>query len=151
MWTKQFLYLTIILKVQQHCSYSNYHPKYKIAYLFVGQKCKSLRAMKLNLIANKRRINMITKLPASLDKSNVRVVEEKWNCAPQKIRLRLEVGIKDGDVVTLFDISVLHPLFESPSFVAIPVVSDLVFYVYSFACPSLYFYFHQILVFVVQY
>lgn len=92
---------------------------------------------------------MITKLPASLDKSNVWVVEEKWNCAPQKIRLRLEVGIKDGDVVTLFDISVLHPLFESPSFVAISVVSDLVLYVYSFACPYFHFYFHQILVVVV--
>ena len=79
----------------------------------------------------------ITEFPASLNKGDFRVMNEKWYGAPEKIRLGLEISVKDCHVVAHFDVAVLHAFSKSPCFVPIPVVSDLVLYVYAFACPSL--------------
>lgn len=84
-----------------------------------------------------------TEFPASLNKGYVSVVYKKRNGSPQEIRLRLEISIKDGDMVTQLHVAVLHSFLQGSSFIAIPILPDLVFYVYTFACPSPAFLFHQ--------
>lgn len=80
-----------------------------------------------------------TEFPTSLNESYFRVVDEKGNGAPQKIRFGLEIGVEDGYVIALLNVAVFHSLLESSCFVPISVVSYLVLDVYAFACPSLTF------------
>lgn len=88
---------------------------------------------------------MLTELPTGLDESQVRVLSEERNGAPEEVGFRLEVGIKDDHVVTLFDIAVFHAFFESPGLVSISVVSDLVSDINAFARPPPTLHLHQIL------
>lgn len=81
----------------------------------------------------------ITEFPAALNQSELRVLDEERDGAPEKIWLGLEIGVKDGNVIALFHVAVLHAFLESPCFVSLAVVSYLVLYVYTFACPSLAF------------
>lgn len=87
----------------------------------------------------------ITEFPASLDQCNFWIVNQEWDGAPEEVRLRLEISIEDGHIVTQFDIAVLHSFFECPSFVSISVLPDLILYVYAFTSPSLAFHLHHIL------
>jgi hypothetical protein len=69
----------------------------------------------------------------------VRVVDEERDGPTEKIWLGLEIRVKDGYVIALFHVAAFHTFLESPCFVSVTVVSDLVLYVYAFACPSLAF------------
>jgi hypothetical protein len=52
----------------------------------------------------------ITKLPASLNEANVRITDKVRDGLIEKIRFRLKISIKDGNIITLHDITVLYSL-----------------------------------------
>lgn len=82
-------------------------------------------------------IDRHTKFPASLHETNLRVVNKEWDGSPEEVRLGLEVSVEDGNVVAAVNIAVLHPFFQRPCLVTVPVPPDLVFDVNPFACPSM--------------
>lgn len=85
----------------------------------------------------------ITKFPACLNQGNFRVVDKEGDGAPEEIRFRLEISVENNDIVTLFDIVMFHAFLQSTRLVTFPVVPYLILYIYTFACPSLAFCFHQ--------
>jgi len=89
-----------------------------------------------------------TKLPACLNETKFRVVDKEWDSSPEEIRLRLKIGVKDGNIVTLLHVAAFHAFFQSPCFVPVSVVPHLVLYVHPFARPSTTFHLHQLLHFV---
>jgi len=88
---------------------------------------------------------VLTEFPASLDEGDLRVVHEERNSPEEKIGLRLEVGIKHGNVLAVFDVVMLQSFLERASLVPLPVPPDLVLYVHAFAHPSVALHLHQIL------
>ena len=68
----------------------------------------------------------LTKLPPSLHKGQLWVVHEKGHCPPQEFGIRLEIGIKDCNIITLSNIAMFHPFLEGTGLVPIPVISHLI-------------------------
>jgi hypothetical protein len=73
-------------------------------------------------------------------------VDEEGNGAVQKFWFRLEISIKDGNIVTQSHIVMSHALLKRTSLVPIAVATDLIPDVDTFACPPLHFHLHQLLV-----
>lgn len=90
-------------------------------------------------------MGVITKSPATLNKSNIRVVDEEGDGSLQIVGLRLEVGVENGHVLAVLDVAPLQAFSQSSCFVPHSVLSDLVPYVDAFGRPSLAFRLHQVL------
>lgn len=90
-------------------------------------------------------VSELTKLPASLDEGDLRVVHEERDRPEEEVRVRLEVGVEHGDVFAVCDVVVLQSFLERAGLVPLPVPPHLVLYIHAFALPSLALRLHQIL------
>lgn len=88
---------------------------------------------------------MHTKLPAGLDEADFGVMYQEWDGTPQEVGFRLKIRIENHNIIAVLDISMLHPLFQSPSFVPISVVTYLVLYIDPLARPPVTFELYQVL------
>lgn len=86
-----------------------------------------------------------TKLPASLDKREIRVVDKERHSAVQELRLGLEVGIENSHVVAHAHIRMLHALSQRSGFVPFSVGASLILNIDAFTGPSLAFHLHEFL------
>lgn len=89
---------------------------------------------------------VITKSPATLHESDIRVVDEEGNGSFKVVGLRLEVGVENGDVLAVFDVAPFQAFFQCSCFVPSSGFSDLVSYVDAFGCPSQAFHLHHVLI-----
>jgi len=96
----------------------------------------------------KKKKRECTKLPACLNKTKFRIVDEEQDSSPEEIRFWLKICVKNGDIVTLLHVATFHPFFQSPCFVPISVVPNFVLYVHSFTRPSATFHLHHFLHFL---
>jgi hypothetical protein len=90
-------------------------------------------------------VSELTKLPASLDEGDLRVVHEERDSPEEEVRVRLEVGVEHGDVFAVCHVVVLQSFLERAGLVPLPVPPDLVLYVHAFALPPLALRLHQVL------
>ena len=88
---------------------------------------------------------MITESPATLNESDIGVVDEERDGSLQVVGLRLEVGVENGDELAVFDVAPFQTFSQSSCFVPNSVLSDLVPYVEALRRPSQAFHLHQVL------
>lgn len=88
---------------------------------------------------------LITESPSSLNKGNVRVVDQEGDGSAEVVGLGAEIGVEDGNVLAVFDVAAFESFLKGTCLVASPGFSNLVPYVYPLACPPLAFQLHHLL------